>query len=222
MAAHRTILPPPDAGDVPGLIEKIPPETAVAMKLGIFGGTFNPPHVGHLIVAESVRDQMQLDRIFFVPSASPPHKQDPAIAVPSARLQMTRLAVAGNTRFEVSEIELDREGPSYTIDTVAGIADLYPRGNLLLIIGVDNLLEFDSWKSPREILQKADLVVMTRPGFQIPDAKNEFIRASKIVHVPPIGISGTDIRRRIRMGRSIRYLVPEAVEDYILRRGLYK
>ena len=192
------------------------------MKLGIFGGTFNPPHVGHLIVVESVCDTLHFDRIFFVPSSNPPHKLDPSLAPPLARLQMTRLAIEENSRFQVSDIEIQRGGTSYSVDTVNAFAALYPTANLSLIIGVDNMLEFNSWKDPTDILAKAGLVAMSRPGFSVHHASSELTRLATFANVPQIGISGTDIRRRLKLGRSIRYLVPKPVEEFILRNGLYR
>ncbi|HTK81867.1 MAG TPA: nicotinate-nucleotide adenylyltransferase [Bacteroidota bacterium] len=192
------------------------------MKLGIFGGSFNPPHVGHLIVAESVRDQMQFDRIIFIPSANPPNKHDRTMAPAADRLQMTRLAVEGNNHFEVSDIETQRGGISYTIDTVTSLVGLHPNGDLSLIIGADNLLEFQTWKSPDEILSKVNLVAMSRPGFSPHDQHGKYARFVSFVNVPQIGISGTEIRRRVKSGRTIRYMVPPSVHEYIARRGLYK
>ena len=192
------------------------------MNIGIFGGTFNPPHIGHLIVIENVRDQLRFDKMLFIPSANPPHKNDPLLAPASTRLEMTRLAARDQREFEVSGIEVERGGTSYSIDTINALSDVYPGANMSLIIGVDNLMEFGSWKSPQDILAKADLVVMSRAGFSMNDVKNEFYRTAKFVNVPQIGISGTDIRRRVKLGRSIRYLVPAAVEEYIHRYGLYK
>ena len=192
------------------------------MRLGIFGGTFNPPHLGHLIVAESVREQLQLDKVLFVPSATPPHKHYPSLAPAQMRLQMTSVAVQENRGFEASAIEVERGGTSYSVDTLDQLRKEHPKASLFLLIGSDNLLEFESWKSPLEILEKADLVVMTRPGFRMEESKNEFARRAVFVNVPAIGISGTDIRRRVKLGRSIRYLVPPAIEEIILRRHLYR
>ena len=192
------------------------------MNLGIFGGTFNPPHTGHLIVIETVRDQLHFDKVLFVPSANPPHKNDPSLASALQRFEMTQLAVQNNVNFEVSAIEIERGGQSYSIDTLSAFSALYPKAKLFLIIGADNLVEFGTWKSPHEILTKADLIVMNRPGFALPDSKNEFSRSAKFVMVPQMSISGSDIRRRVKMGRSIRYLVPKAVEEFIMHRGLYR
>jgi nicotinate-nucleotide adenylyltransferase len=192
------------------------------MKLGIFGGTFNPPHIGHLIVIEGVRDQLKFDKILFVPSGNPPHKHGQSLAPANARLQMTSLAIRANDSFGVCDIELKRSGMSYSIDTLAQLSELYPKAELSLIIGVDNLLEFETWKSPQGIVSLADLVVMSRPGFSVHDLKNEYTRSANFINVPSIGISGTDIRRRVKLGRSIRYLVTHEVEDFIRRTGLYK
>jgi len=192
------------------------------MKLGIFGGTFNPPHLGHMIVAECVRDQLQLERLLFIPSSTPPNKRDGSVAPGPDRLTMTRLAIEGNRAFELCDLELSRGGISYSIDTLTALAEMNPGAHLHLIIGADNLLEFETWKSPQRILSKADLVVVTRPGFDAKAEQGEFSRRATFVKIPNIGISGTDIRRKIKMGRSIRYLVPERVEEYIARTGIYR
>jgi nicotinate-nucleotide adenylyltransferase len=137
------------------------------MKLAVFGGSFNPPHIGHLIVLESVRDQLQFEKVLLIPSAEPPNKPAPTLAAPPHRLEMTRLAVEGKAEYEVSDIEIRRRGISYTVDTIKEISALYRGSSISLIIGADNLLEFETWKSPSEILSRADLVVMSRPGFNV-------------------------------------------------------
>ena len=192
------------------------------MRIGIYGGTFNPMHIGHLIVIESVREQLQFDRLIFIPSANPPNKSDPALAPASDRLHMARLGVDGNPDFEVSDIETNRGGISYTVDTLKALGALYPRASLSLIIGADNLIEFQTWRSPDEIVDRAELVVMNRPGYAVHGVKNELSRLAKHVNVPQIGVSGTDIRRRVKLGRSIRYLVPRTIEEYIRQKGLYR
>ncbi|MBI5022319.1 MAG: nicotinate-nucleotide adenylyltransferase [Ignavibacteriales bacterium] len=192
------------------------------MKVGIFGGSFNPPHMGHLIVIEAVRDQLQLDKVLFIPAAQNPNKPNSLLTSSQARLDMTELAVKGSNGFEVSDIEIERKSISYTVDTIQALSLLYPRATLSLIIGADNLLEFETWKSPEEIIAKAELVVMRRPGFDINTSKNNFVRTARIVNVPQIGISGTDIRRRVKLGQSIRFLVPRQVEDYIYSKRLYR
>jgi nicotinate-nucleotide adenylyltransferase len=191
------------------------------MKLGILGGTFNPPHIGHLIIAESVRDQLKLDKILFVPSYSPPHKLYSQVALPTQRYEMVEIALEKNRNFSVSDIEIAREGKSYTIDTINTLMGIYPGSQLYLIIGLDNLMDFSDWKSPNDIISKVELVVMNRPGYDV-EVKNEFKRYATIVKVPGIDISSSDIRRRVKMGRSIRYLVPFEIEQYILKKSLYK
>ena len=192
------------------------------MKLGIFGGSFNPPHMGHLIVLESVRDQLHFDKILLIPSAQTPNKHDMALAPALTRLEMTRLATNGHPGFEVSDIEIQRRGISYTVDTLETLVGVYPKATLSLLIGADNFQEFQTWKSPEEILTKADLVVMSRPGFSSREVKHDLARLAQFVNVPLIGISGTDIRRRVKLGRSIRFLVPPSVEEYIRIHRLYK
>ena len=191
------------------------------MKLGILGGTFNPPHIGHLIVAESVRDQLKLDKILFVPSYSPPHKLYSQVALPTQRYEMVEIALEKNRNFSASDIEIAREGKSYTIDTINSLISIYPGSQLYLIIGLDNLMDFSDWKSPNDIISKVELVVTNRPGYNV-EVKNEFKRYATIVKVPSIDISSSDIRRRVKMGRSIRYLVPFEIEQYIFKKGLYK
>jgi len=192
------------------------------MKIGIFGGTFNPPHMGHLIALESVRDQLRFDEVLFVPSCQPPNKPHSLLAPGHDRYEMTCLAVRGNTSFKVSDIELRREGTTYTVDTLRHLANERAQSEMYFIMGADNYAEFETWKDPEEILTYADVVVMSRPGWDAAPGKNKFARSVHFLHVPLIGISGTDVRRRIKLGRSIRYLVPRAVEDYISQRNLYK
>lgn len=191
------------------------------MKIGILGGTFNPPHIGHLIVAESIRDQLKMDKILFVPSYIPPHKLFSQVALPKQRLEMVELAIEKNRNFSASDIEIAREGKSYTIDTINSLINLHPASQFYLVIGMDNLMDFADWKSPNEIVSKVELIVMNRPGYDA-DVKSEFKRFATFIKVPNIDISSSDIRRRIKLGRSIRYLVPFEVEQYIVKKGLYK
>lgn len=192
------------------------------MNVAVYGGTFNPPHCGHLIVAEIVRETLRLDRILFVPTSTPPHKGTQALAPASDRMAMTSLAAAGNDGFQASDIEVARGGLSYTIDTLRAVSDRHPGSRLKLLIGADNLFDFEGWKSPSDILDIADLVVMSRPGYDIQKSRPGLPAHATLVTVPQIGISGTDIRRRVKFRQSIRYLVPPAVEEYIRRHGLYK
>ena len=191
------------------------------MKLGIFGGTFDPVHHGHLIVAEAVRESVGLDRIMFVPTLISPHKQDVVTAPAEHRLAMLREAVKPNPFFEVLDIEIERGGVSYTVDTIRMLGVSHPRDTLYLLIGADNLVEFGTWREPSEILSHAVLVVMDRPGFT-GGAPEPALPARTIrCRVPAIDISGTEIRRRVREGLPISYMVPPAVARIIGRHRLY-
>lgn len=189
------------------------------LSIGIFGGSFDPPHVGHLMIAEHARQELALDKVLFVPAFVAPHKTNGTSASPVHRMRMLRLAVKGNSSFSVSAIELERKGVSYTVDTVAEMQKEFPDSELFLIVGSDNLLDFQSWKSPREILAMARLAVYERsstkptPGSTLPPA----IRLSGAT----IDISSSAIRTRIRQGKSVRYQVPDAVENYIKKHKLY-
>lgn len=192
------------------------------MNIGVFGGTFNPPHCGHLIIAERVREEFGLDKVLFVPSSVSPHKQHLALVDPAHRLEMVQLAVLGQQHFESSSIEIDRGGVSYTIDTLEELGRIYSDAVLYLLVGMDNLGEFATWKSPERIVDLAKVVVMTRPGFHPTDNPEQLPRQFLHCQVPKIEISSSEIRERVRDGKSIRYLVPTPVESYIYFRRLYR
>ena len=191
------------------------------------GGTFDPIHVGHLILADQARERFCLERVIFVTAANPPHKVDEIVSDAQHRLKMTSLAVEDNKYFECSAIEMERSGPSYTIDTLRQLLGQFD-GNIeiCLLLGADEGRDFASWHKPAEICRLAKVVVANRPGMLV----NEVIDslpdelASEIVplEMPGIDISSTDLRRRVREGESIHYLVPRVVEDYIWAKGLYK
>jgi nicotinate-nucleotide adenylyltransferase len=192
------------------------------MTLGILGGTFNPPHTGHLIVAEAVRSELALDKILFIPVAIPPHKMNHDIAAPHHRVEMLRRAVEGNPYFEVSEMEVRRGGISFTVDTLRQLQRERPDARLFLLIGMDNLPEFPTWRSPERILELATVVVMTRPGFAANDVPPDLKGRVRMCPVPTIGIASSDIRARVKEGKSIRYLVADSVRDYIHHHNLYR
>jgi nicotinate-nucleotide adenylyltransferase len=192
------------------------------MKIGIFGGTFNPPHMGHLIVAEYAREHLGLSRVMFVPSAVSPHKQGREIIDGHHRLTMLQEAVRENSGFAVSDLEVQRGGVSYTVDTLQELHGVFPQYGLVLLIGADNLNEFHLWRAPERILELADVVALTRPGFSAGEADPGLAKHIAVCQVPAIGIEARQIRRRVREGQSIRYLVPAAVESYILRHRLYR
>jgi nicotinate-nucleotide adenylyltransferase len=192
------------------------------MRLGIFGGTFNPPHLGHLLLAERAAEEAQLDRVLFIPAFSPPHKlTNGDLAPPEHRAAMVRLAIEGNQRFALSTVELDRGGVSYTIDTLKWISAEYPFDELFLLIGGDSLAEFPTWRQPEIILRLARLVVVPRPDKPF-DRDAELARDAIIVNTPLIDIASTDLRSRVREGRSLRYAVLPSVEAYIREQGLYR
>jgi nicotinate-nucleotide adenylyltransferase len=192
------------------------------MKIGVFGGTFDPPHIGHLIVAEHVREAVELDRILFVPTATPPHKRDRTITPGEQRVAMVRLAIARHDPFAVSDMEVQRGGVSFTADTLEELKRLHPSAALFFLLGMDNLIEFGTWKDPERILRLARLIVMTRPGF-VPGTELESIAGNvEYCTVPQIGVSGSEIRARIREGKSISFLVTPEVRRFIDSHGLYR
>jgi len=199
------------------------------MRIGVLGGTFNPIHTGHLILAEQVREARELDKVLFIPAYSPPHKAAGEMAGPEHRLRMTRLAVEGNPRFEVSEIELRRMGTSYTFETIMQLRAQQPADSFFFIIGADTLPELPSWFRFRDLLDACTILVGVRPRHDLDWAPLEKALAPEkaaklrtgVVCTTPIGISSSDVRARVRLGSTIRYIVPEAVADHILRHKLY-
>lgn len=194
------------------------------MKVGIFGGTFNPPHIGHLIVAEFIREEANLDKIIFIPCASPPHKQNQKylsqMASAHHRFEMVKIAISENPFFEVSDIEIKRGGISYTVETVSYLVEKFPERDFYLLIGADQFEEFHMWKDPDEIVKKVHLLVFNRYGYKVTESK--FSKYATFIAVPNVDISASSIRDRIRLGKSIRYLVPVGVEEYIYRNNLYR
>lgn len=190
--------------------------------IGIYGGTFNPPHIGHLITAECVRESIGLDEILFIPSYISPHKQEGEEFSVSDRFEMMQRAVDGNVNFKISDFEIGKGETSYSVTTVEHFKKEFSNAEIYLIIGMDNYLTFHLWKEPERILELATLAVMNRPNY--PRKVNEVIGTKKtvFVDVPDIDISSSDIRSRIKSGKSIRYLVPLEVEHYIHKHNLYK
>lgn len=191
------------------------------MNVGLFGGSFNPPHVAHLIVAETVRDQFDLDHILWMPSYVPPHKDDEDLAAATHRLRMVERAVTGNPAFVVSDREIQRKGTSYTVETIAELQEAQPDVSFALIIGSDSLRAFGSWHRPEDIIDRVPLIVYKRPGASSSVAEPRFANRARFADAPLLDISGTEIRARCRSGHSIRYLVPESVRAYIDEHGLY-
>ncbi|HYZ93879.1 MAG TPA: nicotinate-nucleotide adenylyltransferase [Actinomycetota bacterium] len=187
------------------------------------GGTFDPIHHGHLLAAEEARHAFSLDKVLFVPAGNPWQKDDKDVTPGEQRLEMTKLATDGNPSFEVSRLELDREGPTYTIDTLRAVREQQPDDELFFITGADAISQILTWKDPSDVLDLATFVAVTRPGHRLDDAGSQGAGERIVVlEIPALAISSTDIRRRVAEGRPIRYLVPDAVARYIADHGLYK
>jgi nicotinate-nucleotide adenylyltransferase len=220
------------------------------MRIGLFGGTYNPIHFGHLRVATEVREAFDLDRIVLIPAARPPHKSSDDLIPSAERLQMLHLAVDNDPDLEISDVELRRTGPSYTVDTLAHFQSrLDSSSRLFLIMGLDAILEIDTWKSYRRLLAGVPLIIISRPdplyrsvtdgwqrlehylktvvspGYAFSDAENAFVANDMapiyLLTVSALDISSTRIRKLVQSGLSIRYLVPDSVADYIAAKGLY-
>lgn len=196
------------------------------MKLGILGGTFNPPHLGHLICAQEAHRELGLDRVLMIPARIPPHK--PVEHEPGAehRLELCRLAIEGDERFAVSALELSRDGPSYTVDTLSELTANDPQSELYLIVGGDIAAGLPRWREPARVLELATVAVAKRRGTarSSVDAALESLpggERAQFFSMPRIGVSSTLVRRRVRSGQPIRYLVPDAVAGYIAEHRLY-
>jgi nicotinate-nucleotide adenylyltransferase len=196
------------------------------MRLGLFGGTFDPIHLGHLILAEQCRESCSLDHVWFVVAGEPPHKRSERTAV-AHRLEMARIAVAGHPAFTVSEIETKRPGPHYSVETLESVSREHPAVELFFLIGADSLNDLPGWREPIRIAQLATIVVVNRPGIEEVASADlprfgSGSRAIVPVTIPPIGIASTELRRRVLERKSIRYMVPRGVEAYIEAQGLYR
>ena len=204
-------------------------EAPPAKRIGVLGGTFDPPHVGHLWLATLAADAIGLDRVLFMPAAQPPHKGGQLVSRGADRMLMTRLAITGDPMFDLCPIEMERPGPSYTIDSVDELRRLYgEEAALFLLMASDSLAQIDSWRSPEELLERIEWIVGPRPGAAIPDRpslEDRFGERASRIHLldgPSLDVSSTQIRARVAAGETIRYLVPRGVEDLIVDRGLYR
>ena len=190
------------------------------MKVCLFGGTFDPPHIGHLLVAQTVCEAESFDKILFIPTHDPPHKKVKTSI--EDRLNMLHIAVDGNPNFEISDVEIDRGGVSYTIDTLEMIKKENQENNeLFYLIGSDSLLEFHKWKEPRKILEQCQVVVAIRPGFRPSDIPSWILHRIQFANIPRFEISSTNIRHRWVEDKTIRYMVTLPVWDYINEHKLY-
>jgi nicotinate-nucleotide adenylyltransferase len=199
------------------------------MRLGLFGGTFDPVHLGHLLMAEQCREQCALDQLWFVPAAVPPHKQGREITPGKARAEMLEVAIAGCRDFAVSRMELDRGGTTFTVDTLQHLHDEDPSCELFFLLGADSLADLPTWREPARIAQLATIVAVNRGDRPLPESATlktmlgeEIALRVQLVTMPGIDLSASDTRRRVREGRSIRFMVPRAVEVYIHEHQLYR
>lgn len=200
------------------------------MRLGIFGGSFDPVHYGHLLLAECCRDERRLDRVLFVPAAVPPHKQGRVLTTADARVAMLELAISGNAALGLSRYEVDRGGVNYTVDTLTHLRHEHPDAELFFLMGADMLSDLPHWRNAAAVCQLA-LPIVVRRGPAVPDfdclrniatpERTEEIRRHQ-VEMPAVAVSGTEIRRRVAQRLTIRYQTPAAVEQYILANGLYR
>lgn len=193
------------------------------MRVGLLGGTFDPIHMGHLLLANVVLEECALDTLLFIPCNLSPLKSVRPVASSADRLIMVEMAVQSHPAFQASDAEIRRGGISYTMDTLREFRNTaeWKETKFFLILGMDAFLDFSHWKSPEEIVKQCQLIVMSRPGYGHSDSEMPFQQHALFLSTPLIGISSTEIRNRIRQGKSIHYWVPESVEKYILEKGLY-
>lgn len=198
-------------------------------RIGIIGGTFDPIHNGHLIIAENSRKTFNLDKVIFMPAGIPPHKRDKDISSNLHRYNMTLLAINSNQYFLISDLELKKEGISFTIDTIKYLKSIYEDTDIYFILGSDSLFQIDKWKDYEELLTLCHFVVAKRPSYNNQELENKVDKLNSLynssIHIvegPVLEVSSSDIRERVRRGDSISYLVPRSVEEYIYKHGLYR
>lgn len=194
------------------------------MRIGILGGVFNPIHYGHLVIAGEAKDKLNLDKVFFVPTGKAPHKKVKG-ATPEERYQMVSLAIKGNSSFEVSPIEIEKSNlasrPTFTLETIREFIKIYNKAKIYFIVGLDEMLKISTWKEPKKLLELCKFVVVTRPGYESSKLDKRIASKVMILEVPGLEISASDIRKRIKTDRPIRYLLPPSVEEYIRKKRLY-
>jgi nicotinate-nucleotide adenylyltransferase len=194
-------------------------------RLGIMGGTFDPVHYGHLAIAQEAKYRFDLEKVIFIPCGIPPHKKEYRVSSAEHRLKMTYLAIQDNPEFEISRLEVDRPGNTYSVETVTELQQVYPDARFFFIAGADAILELLSWKEPQRLINMCNLVAVTRPGYDIANLQQqigeELAAKITVLAVPGIDISSTEIRARVAQAAPIRYLLPENVREYIEKEKLY-
>jgi nicotinate-nucleotide adenylyltransferase len=198
------------------------------MRIGVIGGTFDPIHLGHMLIAKETNAHLELDRVLFVPAGAPPHKVGHTISDPESRLEMVQLAISGHPNFGISRIDVDRRGPSYTVDTIRLLRDEWGMdAEIYFLIGADSLVDLPIWHQPEHLLRLCQVVALRRPGYEVDlDELDQLLPGAaflvRMMDIPMLDISSTEIRQRVRQGHSIHGLVPPAVERYIDKHGLYR
>ncbi len=192
------------------------------MRTGLLGGTFDPPHTGHLILAEHARVELELDSVLFVPNSISPFKTTRRISSADIRAEMVQLAVSDNPRFGTELFEVSQQGISYTIDTLRYLTAKHPTDEFILLMGADTFADFPHWKEPDEVVSRAQVAVGVRPGCTHDFSSHKYKNDAIFLHTPLIDISSSNIRHRVRQGKSIQYLVPWAVKIFVESTGLYK
>ena len=194
--------------------------------IGLLGGTFDPIHYGHLMIASAALEEFQLSEVIFIPSAVPPHKLNQQITSAELRYEMTLIATLDNPQFTVSRVELERGGPSYTIDTIKSFQKTHQKDQLYFITGADAILDINSWRSQKELLAAVKFITISRPGYSLAGLAKQFdpkyLEEILYLEVPKMEISSTEIRRRVQEKKSIRYYLPPAVQAYIEKKRLYR
>lgn len=214
-------------GRVTDLKSQISSPQSQGARLGVLGGTFDPPHYGHLVLAENARVQLELERVLFVPVGQPPHKPKRPITPARHRVTMVKAAIADNAAFRLSRVDLDRPKPHYTVDTLALLGKEHPGASLYFLMGGDSLAQFLKWRDPADIVEQARLAVMRRPGWEIDLETLErkipgILERMVWIDAPYLEISGTDLRWRVREGLPVRYLMPPRIERYVCEHALYQ
>jgi nicotinate-nucleotide adenylyltransferase len=205
-----------------------PQGSPTGVRVGLLGGSFDPPHIGHLILAEEARDQLRLDRVLFAPAGQQPLKSGQVVTCVDDRVAMTVLAIGGNPDFGLSRTDVDRPGPHYTVDLLKIVAAQLPAGSeLFFLMGFDSLADLPKWREPEKLIRTAQLVALTRPDVTVDweslESRLPGVRERvKLLDMPEIEIASRDLRERVRTGRSVRYMVPEAVAAYIEKKHLYR
>ena len=194
------------------------------MKVCLFGGTFDPPHIGHLIIGETIKEAENIDRMILIPAFIPPHKKFSYLSSIKERQKMLQLSLEKNSHLEISDVEVKRESISYTINTIHELKSLYnlDKNHIYFLMGSDSLMEFHQWKDYKEILMQCQVLVAARPGFYSNQISQKILSNIRFIEAPQIEISSSLIRERIRHGLTIRYMVPDRLWEYIQKKGLYQ